>query len=488
MSQITRFLLGTGAAPVETLTGDVGAPAVPSAGNINILGGENINTATPGGGSDVIINLNRIVNLPNTNAAGTEGQYQLGGNRFVHNYGIENTFVGRESGNLTLTGNANTGVGYFTLNSLTTGSENTFLGFQLGSIISSGNANTGVGYNALVALDTGSNNIALGHQAGSNYAAAESDNIIIGNTGTLGDNATIRIGSQGQHTSAFFAGIYNVGVGAQAGITLTDSANQLGTINGTNGQIPIAATGGKPTFASLTSTGSTISFTPGANSLNIETGSAVATSFSTDAGSAIPAAGVLTVTGGNNIATSGAGSTVTISLDGTTNNAVQIGNISGSLSSVAVGTNGQVLIGATGGAPAFASLTSTGGTIAFTTGPNSLNLEVVGGGSDWIEVTAASATMDSDTGYVTNNAGGVVLTLPAVAAFGSVFRVVGKNASGWLIAQNAGQTIHFGTSNTTTGVAGSLQSTAQYDCVELVCITANTDFVVRSSIGNITVT
>lgn len=64
-----------------------------------------------------------------------------------------------------------------------------------------------------------------------------------------------------------------------------------------------------------------------------------------------------------------------ISSRGTTNNAVQIGNITGTLTSIPVGTNGQVLIGATNAQPLFSTLTSNAGTISFTPGPNSLNLE-----------------------------------------------------------------------------------------------------------------
>lgn len=104
----------------------------------------------------------------------------------------------------------------------------------------------------------------------------------------------------------------------------------------------------------------------------------------------------------------------------------------------------------------------------------------------WNEVTATSASMAVSNGYVANNAGVVTLTLPATAAFGDMIRVAGKGAGGWLIAQNAGQTIHFGSVDTTTGAGGSLASTLQYDVVELLCITQDTDFLVTNSVGNIT--
>lgn len=154
----------------------------------------------------------------------------------------------------------------------------------------------------------------------------------------------------------------------------------------------------------------------------------------------------------------------------------------------AVGTDGQVLIAATGLPPAFASLTSSGGTILFTTGPNSLNLETASsGGMTWSEVVGASQVMVVNNGYISGNAGLVGFTLPAVAAVGDIVAIVGKGAGGWSLAQNAGQQIHMIGSSTTVGVLGSLASTVRYDCVELICITANTTWAVRSSMGNLTV-
>lgn len=123
------------------------------------------------------------------------------------------------------------------------------------------------------------------------------------------------------------------------------------------------------------------------------------------------------------------------------------------------------------------------------TGLISLEAETGGGGGGitWNEVTGTSQTASTDNGYITNNAGLVTITLPDTAALGTTVRVAGKGAGGWTIAQNAGETIHFGNTDTTTGVGGSLSSTNRYDAVELVCITANTDWVVVSSVGNITV-
>lgn len=173
-----------------------------------------------------------------------------------------------------------------------------------------------------------------------------------------------------------------------------------------------------------------------------------------------------------------------------TANGVLLGGGASAFTAATVGTDGQVMIGATAGAPVFATLTSTGATITFTLGTNTLNMEAVGGGGTgltWSEVTGTSQALAVLNGYILNNAGLVTATLPATAAVGEVIAIVGKGTGGWKIAQNASQTIHLNSSDTTTGVGGSLASTVRYNAVEVVCTTANTDFVVRSSMGNITV-
>jgi len=110
-----------------------------------------------------------------------------------------------------------------------------------------------------------------------------------------------------------------------------------------------------------------------------------------------------------------------------------------------------------------------------------------GGGITWNEVTGTTQAASVNAGYIANNAGLVTITLPTTAAVGDVVRVTGKGAGGWLIAQNASQIIHFLGTDTTTGTGGSLASTGTYDGVEIVCVVANTEWVVISSMGNITI-
>lgn len=109
-----------------------------------------------------------------------------------------------------------------------------------------------------------------------------------------------------------------------------------------------------------------------------------------------------------------------------------------------------------------------------------------GGGIAWTEVTGTTQSAAVNNGYIANNAGLVTFTLPLTAAVGTPIRLAGKGAGGWRLSQNASQLINFGNKVTTTGVGGYLASSLQYDCIEILCIVANTTWVVLSSTGNIT--
>jgi len=133
------------------------------------------------------------------------------------------------------------------------------------------------------------------------------------------------------------------------------------------------------------------------------------------------------------------------------------------------------------------SILGTGGVLVTgNAGTNTLTISVPGAGVTWSTVTTNTA-MVTFNGYVTNSASPLTMTLPATAAVGDQFSVTGLGAGGWVIAQNAGQSIIAGTQSTTVGVGGSLASTNRYDDLTLVCIVANTTFKSRYS-GTFTVT
>ena len=79
-------------------------------------------------------------------------------------------------------------------------------------------------------------------------------------------------------------------------------------------------------------------------------------------------AGLVTIVGDGSITTVGSLNTLTTQLTGLTNHAVQVGAGTTTLTQAAVGTDGQVFLAATAADPAFATLTSTGATVLFTTG------------------------------------------------------------------------------------------------------------------------
>lgn len=225
----------------------------------------------------------------------------------------------------------------------------------------------------------------------------------------------------------------------------------------------------------------------------------VSNSFPTDLGTAAPTANVLSISGGTGINTGGATTVVTVNLDvpvlvasgGTgattlTDGGILLGSGTGAITATAQPASGQLLIGSVGADPVLATLTAGVG-IVITEGAGTITIDSTSGGMTWNEETGTSATMVVDNGYIANNAGLVTLTLPATAAVGEMIQVDGKGAGGWLIAQNAGQTVHFLGQSTTAGAGGSLASTTTYDCVTYRCITANTTWVVETAVGNLTV-
>src|SRR5262245_25297845 len=123
--------------------------------------------------------LSSTGNLVLGDSTATTGNVLKGGALFIHNFGVNNTFIGKGAGNLTMTGQINTAAGFPALSSNTTGSVNTATGSQAltsnttgfqntatGALVlqqnTSGEANTATGFQALFANTSGVMNTAMG--------------------------------------------------------------------------------------------------------------------------------------------------------------------------------------------------------------------------------------------------------------------------------------------------------------------------------------
>ena len=100
-----------------------------------------------------------------------------------------------------------TACGSQALFSNTTGNFNSGFGLNALYYNTTGASNTAAGYKALLNNKTGRENIALGANAGINLTTG-SFNIDIGHAGVPAETNTIRIGTVGTQTAAFFAGIF----------------------------------------------------------------------------------------------------------------------------------------------------------------------------------------------------------------------------------------------------------------------------------------
>jgi hypothetical protein len=155
----------------------------------------------------------------------------VGGGALADNTtGISNTAMGTAALNKNTTGGFNTALGSTALNNNTTGSTNVALGWNALLSNTTGNGNVAFGASALSGNTTGTANVAIGLGAGSN-ATAPSESIFIRNTGSAGDTATIKIGTQGTQTTAFIAGISGETVANSAAVLINTSTGQLGTVS-----------------------------------------------------------------------------------------------------------------------------------------------------------------------------------------------------------------------------------------------------------------
>ena len=225
---------------IDTVTGQLGSSSTAS-GNITINGntGSVVGTVFNFQGTSLL--SGQSVTFDATSSPNIRLRLTSTGN---------NTFLGSSSGSsIQVTGSENIAVGNMAFTSLTTGANNvalgsrcadlmqtgtnnTFVGRSCAHFMTSGNANTIVGYlggnNGTTGLVSGSSNILIGATAGGSFTTNESNNIIIGNSGVIGDSLTTKIGST--QTSCYMAGIANVATTNSQLVTINTSTGQLGSV------------------------------------------------------------------------------------------------------------------------------------------------------------------------------------------------------------------------------------------------------------------
>ncbi len=212
---------------------------------------------------------------------------------------------------------------------------------------------------------------------------------------------------------------------------------------------------------------------------------AITTLHTQDGNNVTPTLGVVNISGGNNLTTTGTvgPNTVTISLSGITQHSLQIGGAANALTQLGVASNGQLPIGSAGADPVLAAITAGPG-ITVTNGAGSITIGAIGSGLAWSVITT-NQTAAVDHGYFCNKAGTLALALPAVSAVGDVIEVTNENtALGVQFTQAAGQQILIANTNTTLGATGTLTSSTVGDTLTIVCYVANTIWRVTSVVGN----
>lgn len=229
---------------IDSVTGQLGTGGGASASTDYVT---DAGTATPNGAGM----LNVLTNFA-TQEAGSTVLFSAPGasNTILLSVtdGSDNTLIGFQSGNATLTGARNTALGNDSLRaitssndttalgnrsllSLTSGIETTAVGASAAPAVTTGAQNTALGYLSLALVDTGSNNVCVGRGAGITITGASSDNIYVGrNVSGVGvENNTIRLGILGTQTRNFQAGIAGVTVGNQQNVVIDSTTGQLGS-------------------------------------------------------------------------------------------------------------------------------------------------------------------------------------------------------------------------------------------------------------------
>lgn len=413
----------------------------------SVVGGDNINVETVG--SVATVNLNNFITWPITNSAGTEGVIYLGGESFMHAFGGANTFLGDSAGNFTLsTAENNVGIGSFALNTIDTASRCVAIGVDAQNQNTSGNDCVGIGYACQSGLEsgtqntavgsmcqsgatiTGVNNCAFGYQCMSGISSGQSNNsygVLAGATISTGSNNCTYGQSSGQgisdanNNSIYGHGSFlNSNGSSNSAFGFASMAgNVSGDLNCAFGNGAYSANGATGTYNICIGVNSGTNYTSTENS-NILIGAISGIPLDANVirigvqGSSVSQQNACYIAGITGSAVGATNAPVFVDSDGklgtgsgsfgTTNHAVQVGNASGGLTSIPVGTTGQLLAGSTGNDPLFTSVSLgdfsfSSGTAGATRTLRVSNTDNTSGSSNAIMTVATGGSSSGDPVY-----------------------------------------------------------------------------------------
>lgn len=135
--------------------------------------------------------------------------------------------------------------------------------------------------------------------------------------------------------------------------------------------------------------------------------------------------GNINIFGGNNITVAGDPglNELIVNVSGTTTDCIQIGNASGSLTSLSAATDGQIPIGSTGVAPVMATITAGSG-ISITNGAGSIEIASSGAATEFLSGNDATTAMPSSGVITFTGASGNTIT-----ASGSTVTITGSGSN-----------------------------------------------------------
>ena len=409
---------------------------------------------------EVVGNSQTLVdyNLPTTTA--TEGSINWNQIPTIHTYGTNNFFAGANAGNFTLTSTGSTCVGVDSGGLLTSGNDNSCFGYASGLNITSGSANCIFGVTGYV-LTTGIENCLYGTAAGGHLISSKSC-IAIG-AFAMRDNVVCNGGiAIGRDALAFFTN--DVGSIIESGLVFIGYQAGYGADNLKN----------TVAIGSFAAAGMNI----GPSEDNVFIGDHAASTIKTSTNNVIigahSRAGVTTAQNCIIGAYSGTAYTTTES------NNILIGYLQPGV----IGDNNTIRLGVVGShtdcyvAGIYGS--AVGGTNELVIVDNVGKLGSIAIPPillPWTREAGPAVNAIVNHGYIPTAA--VTFTLPAVCAIGDTISFAGEDL--FIIQCNAGQSIQGG--NNTTSVAGTLNSTNDFDSVTLVCRLANTTWGVTSMYG-----